>query len=149
MVSWVFILFWISWSYLPSVCLLWGSVCLNCLPNFLWGCLCSFCWALRVICIFWIQVLCQICGLWIFSPSLFIFFLSFFGHTMWHVELPWPGIEPVPLAVEAGSLNHWTTREVHLFIFLTVSFIGKKVLILMKANLSICFFYQWYFWCHS
>ena len=24
----------------------------------------------------------------------------------------WPGIKPVPTAVDVGSLNHWTTREV-------------------------------------
>ena len=24
----------------------------------------------------------------------------------------WPGMEPEPFAVEVGSLNHWTTREV-------------------------------------
>ena len=29
-----------------------------------------------------------------------------------HAELPWPGIEPVPPAVEAWSLNHQTGREV-------------------------------------
>ena len=27
-----------------------------------------------------------------------------------------PGIEPVPLAVEARSLNHWTAREVPEYI---------------------------------
>ena len=37
----------------------------------------------------------------------------FFGCTLRHVELPRPGIEPAAPAVEAGSLNHWTTREVH------------------------------------
>ena len=26
-----------------------------------------------------------------------------------------PGIEPMPTAVEAMSLNHWTTREVPLY----------------------------------
>ena len=26
--------------------------------------------------------------------------------------VPWPEIKPVPPAVEAQSLNHWTTREV-------------------------------------
>ena len=33
----------------------------------------------------------------------------------WHIAcgilVPWPGIEPVPPAVEARSPNHWTTRE--------------------------------------
>ena len=28
------------------------------------------------------------------------------------ILLPWPGIEPVPLVLEAQSLNHWTIREV-------------------------------------
>ena len=30
---------------------------------------------------------------------------------------PQPGIKPAPLAVEAWSLNHWTTREVPLLPF--------------------------------
>ena len=43
------------------------------------------------------------------------FFLSFFSFlAVWHAELPQPGIELVPPALEAGSLNHWTTREVLL-----------------------------------
>ena len=29
-----------------------------------------------------------------------------------------PGIEPRPLTVEAGNLNHWTARGVLLFFFL-------------------------------
>ena len=28
------------------------------------------------------------------------------------ILVPQPGIEPVPPALEAQSLNHWTTREV-------------------------------------
>ena len=28
------------------------------------------------------------------------------------ILVPWPGIEPAPLAVEAQSLNHFTAREV-------------------------------------
>ena len=31
--------------------------------------------------------------------------------------VPWPGIESMPPAVEAQSLNHWTTREVHSYQF--------------------------------
>ena len=27
------------------------------------------------------------------------------------IFFPWPGIEPMPTAVEAQSLNHWTTKE--------------------------------------
>ena len=31
---------------------------------------------------------------------------------MWDLTVPWPGIEPVPPAVEAQNLNHWIAREV-------------------------------------
>ena len=41
-------------------------------------------------------------------------YLFLFCHTSWFVELPQPGIEPIPPAVEAQSLNHWTTREAHV-----------------------------------
>ena len=34
-----------------------------------------------------------------------------FDHTEQHVELPWPGIEPMSPAAEAQSLNHWTTKK--------------------------------------
>ena len=49
------------------------------------------------------------------SPS------SLLDHILQHVELPQPGIKPVPPAVEAWSLKHWATKEVcfifsHLFI---------------------------------
>ena len=40
---------------------------------------------------------------------------------------PWTGIEPTPLAVEAQSLNHWTTREVpevHCLICFTVKMLS-------------------------
>ena len=57
-----------------------------------------------------------------FFVCLFLFFFFFFGCTMWHVELPWPGIEPTPPAVEAQSLNHWTTWEA-----LMGSFYNKQV----------------------
>ena len=39
-------------------------------------------------------------------------FLFVWQHfTACRILVPQPGIEPVPLAVEARSLNHWTTRE--------------------------------------
>ena len=28
------------------------------------------------------------------------------------ILVPWPGIEPMPPAVEVQSLNHWTSKEV-------------------------------------
>ena len=51
------------------------------------------------------------------------FFFFFFGLLVWPhcaacgILVPQPGIEPVPPAVEAQSLNHWTAREVQVNIF--------------------------------
>ena len=36
------------------------------------------------------------------------------------------GIEPMPLAVEVQSLNHWTTREVLWWFLLKISFIKHR-----------------------
>ena len=38
--------------------------------------------------------------------------LLILGHIMQQCRVPKPGIEPVPLAVGARSLNHWITRGV-------------------------------------
>ena len=40
--------------------------------------------------------------------------------TTWRVLVPQPGIEPVSLAVEAQSPNHWTTKE-FLFLFVCLN----------------------------
>ena len=40
------------------------------------------------------------------------FFFFWPHHTACGTLVPRPGIEPVPPAVEAWSLNHWTPREV-------------------------------------
>ena len=42
----------------------------------------------------------------------FVFFFLAESHNMWDLSSQTPGTEPVPLALEAWSLNHWTTREV-------------------------------------
>ena len=34
----------------------------------------------------------------------------------WEILVPWPGIEPRPLAVKTQTPNHWTTREFHGFV---------------------------------
>ena len=52
------------------------------------------------------------------SFSLWVSFF-FFGHTaVCGILVPGPGIKPMPTAVEAQSLNHWTTREVPVGLFL-------------------------------
>ena len=57
----------------------------------------------------------------------FFFFFFFFGHAVrphW-VLVPQPGIKPTPHALEAQSLNHWTTWEapspVSFYSLLTLS----------------------------
>ena len=35
----------------------------------------------------------------------------------WGILVPRQGIEAVPPAVEVQSLNHWTTREVPVFVY--------------------------------
>ena len=32
------------------------------------------------------------------------------------VLVPWPGMKPIFPAVGAGSLNHWTTREIPYYL---------------------------------
>ena len=44
---------------------------------------------------------------------------SFFGPHLiaCRILVPWPGIEPSSLGLEAWSLNHWTTRKVLLYLY--------------------------------
>ena len=56
---------------------------------------------------------------------LLLFKIKFLHHAACDILVPQPGIEPVPPALEAWSLNHWTTKEVpflwppsHLCFFL-------------------------------
>ena len=52
--------------------------------------------------------------------------MSFWPHHMAYGILVSPeGIEPVPLAFEGMSLNHWTTKEVPDLGFQTVRFDRK------------------------
>ena len=45
-----------------------------------------------------------------------LFYLFNFDHALWHVgSYPRRGIEPMPPALEARSLSHWTTREVPIY----------------------------------
>ena len=43
----------------------------------------------------------------------FVLFFSFWlCHIAWGILVPLPGVEPALHALEAGSLNDWTAREV-------------------------------------
>ena len=60
------------------------------------------------------------------ASGLFIY-LFIFGCEACGILVPWPEIKPVPLALEAQSLNHWTTREIPLRIILLSWREGVKV----------------------
>ena len=49
-----------------------------------------------------------------FEYAYFLHLIFFFlpSHAECRILVPRPGIKPAPFTVEAGSLNHWTTREV-------------------------------------
>ena len=51
---------------------------------------------------------------WYMLPRVSFIFFIFFGHTVQHagILVPWPGMEPMPPALGAWHLNHWTAREV-------------------------------------
>ena len=52
-----------------------------------------------------------------FVTILFLFYVCFlFGCEALGILDPWPGIEPVPAALEAQNLNHWTTSEVPILL---------------------------------
>ena len=62
---------------------------------------------------------------WTGVPTLIILFFKFIfvyffwlHHAAWEILVPPPGIKPVPPALEAQILNHWTTREVPIPITL-------------------------------
>lgn len=51
----------LQWGYLLSLYPPWWSVCSSLFPIFYWNGLSSYCWVLRVLHIFCIQVFCWIC----------------------------------------------------------------------------------------
>ena len=47
------------------------------------------------------------------------FFLSYyFGVSACRILVPQPGIEPMPLAMKAQSLNHWTARQISIYVYI-------------------------------
>ena len=65
-------------------------------------------WFLKKICIDLVMPSLSCGGSWIFAAACRIFSCG-----MWDL-VSWPGIEPGPPALGAGSLSHWATREVPL-----------------------------------
>ena len=69
--------------------------------------------------------------------------------TACQILVPQPG--PAPRAVEAQSCNHWTTRDISLFVFLSLTYFTKQST--LQVHSSCCkwwnfiLFYDWLvFW---
>ena len=84
-----------------------------------------------------------------FQGPYFFFFLSFFWLCCMAciILVPWPGIEPRPLAVKAWGSNHWTTREFPLLCFNEKWYLETAVCalgVLIATSLVIVFRpFQW------
>ena len=81
-----------------------------------------------------------------FLDNIYFIFYNFFylfiylwpRHAACGILVPWPGIKPVPPALEAQSLNHWTAREVPLSnIFIAVKYTDRCI--------NLKFLSQWIF----
>ena len=66
------------------------------------------------------------CPIFHLLPLCFFFFFFGHNHVTCRLLVPWPGIEPVPRAVDVQSLNHWATREVLLFAPFSRNFLWKN-----------------------
>ena len=65
-------------------------------------------WILRILSTCWWHIILVHAGF----DNFFFFFFFVFGHVACRISVPWPGIEPMPPALEAHSISHWTAREV-------------------------------------
>ena len=72
----------------------------------------------------------------LFPDMCFFILFFFFFLLLQHARL---GIEPAPPAVEARSLNHWTTREVPCFSILNVNSSIHSFVFFSLRN-STCFY---------
>ena len=50
----------------------------------------------------------MVAELWLYAKTIK---LTLFGCRTWGISVPRPGIEPMPSALEAWSLNHWPAKE--------------------------------------
>ena len=52
-----------------------------------------------------------------FIKLLYLFIFLSLSHLACEILVPLPGMEPVLSAVEAQSINHWSTRDIPRMIF--------------------------------
>ena len=64
-------------------------------------------------------------------PDCSVIFFFLLHHAACGILVPWPGIEPMPPALQAWSLNHWTTREV------------LRVIALLRPPMGLHFCFFW------
>ena len=79
---------------------------------------------------------CSKPNLWVPSPRESFLSFSFFWlhHKACRILIPWPGIEPLLLAEEVWSLNHWTTREPWRSVFLPMSYLELIATLVLSLN---------------
>ena len=67
-----------------------------------------------------------------------VFFFPFLGLCPLWILVPQPGIRPMPLAVEAWNLNHWTARNVPRICFLwSCSVLNLPLLLLFPLSYGL------------
>ena len=91
-ISWMRVFFFFFFNFASSLKMYIYMYIYMCIYIYIWLC----------------QVLVVTHGMWHMGSLVVSFKLSC---GMWDL-VSWPGIKPGPLALEAQSLSHWTTREV-------------------------------------
>lgn len=83
-------------------------------------------WGILCIVVLWMTVL-NLCIHIILFCFLLVYFLAVWGLScaMWDLVL-WSGVEPWPPALGVWHLSHWTTREVPMFILLTLLLCSQR-----------------------
>ena len=71
----------------------------------------------------------------------FLFSFFWLHHVACEILVPWPGVEPMPPAVEARSPNHWTAKEFQeiefLFMWLIHIVLDIKTYRFLKIHFNI------------
>ena len=74
----------------------------------------------------------------------FLFFFFWPRHAACGILASRPGIKPVPPALEAWSLNHWTAREVQeILLFIVHTFLFDYVYVCCPQNKSNINIYEY------
>ena len=72
-------------------------------------------WVIIIAFIFYLHLKLKYPMMYIFM-CLFLFY--YFGVTACRILVPQPRLEPMPLAMKAQSLNHWTARQISIYVYI-------------------------------